>query len=91
MLLLPCPFCGRRPETEFSYGGDATLRRPADPDAVSDYAWTEYVYFRGNPKGAHRELWFHAHGCGRWVEVERDTVTHEVTGSCFAAGREAAS
>jgi len=75
MLRIPCPHCGSRPETEFVYGGDANVRRP-DPATASDAEWTEYLYLRDNPKGAHRELWLHAAGCHQWLVVERDTVTH---------------
>ena len=25
-----------------------------------------------------RERWFHAHGCRRWFNVARDSVTHEI-------------
>ena len=28
MLEIKCPYCGRRSQNEFSYGGDATLKRP---------------------------------------------------------------
>ena len=31
MLLIPCPWCGARPENEFRYGGEAHIARPADP------------------------------------------------------------
>ncbi len=31
MLLIHCPYCGERPEIEFSYGGQAHLARPAQP------------------------------------------------------------
>lgn len=78
MLLIACPHCGPRPETEFAYGGDASARHPDDPAALSDEAWTDHVYFRDNPRGAHRELWFHAAGCGKWLIVERDTVAHSI-------------
>ena len=74
MMLIPCPHCGPRPETEFVYGGDANVKRP-DPSA-SDAEWTDYIYIRDNPKGAHRELWLHAAGCHSWLTIERDTVTH---------------
>lgn len=74
MMLIPCPHCGPRPETEFVYGGDANVKRP-DPGA-SDAAWTDYIYVRDNPKGAHRELWLHASGCHAWLTVERDTISH---------------
>ena len=29
MLRIPCPFCGTRDHTEFSYEGDATVVYPA--------------------------------------------------------------
>jgi len=48
MMLIPCPHCGPRPETEFVYGGDANVKRP-DP-AAPDAEWTDYIYFRDNPK-----------------------------------------
>jgi heterotetrameric sarcosine oxidase delta subunit len=35
MLLIPCPWCGPRNQIEFTYGGDATVRRPAPDAAVS--------------------------------------------------------
>ena len=31
MLLINCPYCGPRPELEFSYGGQAHIARPAEP------------------------------------------------------------
>jgi methylglutamate dehydrogenase subunit B len=79
MLLIPCPWCGPRNQVEFTYGGDATLRRPA-PDAP-DAAWVEYVYLRDNARGPHAELWLHGAGCRRWCVVRRDTRTHEILGS----------
>ncbi len=33
---------------------------------------------RSNPKGAHRERWYHEAGCRRWFNIERDTLTHEI-------------
>lgn len=81
MLLLKCPWCGARAQTEFSYGGDATIQRPAEPEAVSLSAWLDYVYLRENPRGPHVEWWHHGAGCRRWFKVRRDTLTHEVLGS----------
>ena len=37
MLLIPCPWCGPRDETEFRYGGQAGIVTPPDPDAID--AW----------------------------------------------------
>ena len=79
MLLIPCPWCGARAQSEFSYGGDATLKRPA-PDAPVE-AWTAFVYQRDNPAGPHEELWFHGAGCRQWFRVRRDTRTHEIIAS----------
>jgi heterotetrameric sarcosine oxidase delta subunit len=77
MLLIACPWCGAREETEFAYGGDATLKRP-DPARADDAQWYAYVYLRTNPKGPHDELWYHAAGCRRWLRVTRDTASHAI-------------
>ncbi len=79
MLLIPCPWCGPRPDSEFSAGGEAHIVRPADPATLSDEEWGWYLYFRNNTKGLQRERWVHTHGCRRWFNVARDTVTHEIT------------
>ena len=76
MLSIPCPFCGPRDETEFSYGGPAHVARPEL--SATDREWAHYLYHRANTKGPYRERWLHAFGCGRWFNVLRDTVTHEV-------------
>jgi methylglutamate dehydrogenase subunit B len=79
MLLIPCPWCGPRSEVEFTYGGDATVRRP---DAgAPDAEWFRYVYLRDNPMGPHDEWWLHGAGCRQWFRVRRDTHTHEILGS----------
>ena len=78
MMQIKCPFCGLRDYTEFTYGGDANVRRPTNPDALSDEQWSEYVYLRDNPRGVHDELWQHMAGCRRWIAVRRNTYTHDV-------------
>lgn len=75
MLLIPCPWCGKRPENEFHYGGQAGVARPPDPAATDDVAWSAYLYLRINPKGRHAERWRHQYGCGRFFNCVRDTVT----------------
>jgi sarcosine oxidase subunit delta len=77
MIRIPCPFCGTRDHTEFSYEGDATVQYPA-LDATQD-EWFEAVFLRDNPRGPHREYWRHAYGCGSFLEVVRDTVTHQIS------------
>ncbi len=81
MLLIRCPWCGPREEIEFSYGGEAHIARPKDPDALSHAEWAAYVFMRTNPKGKYRERSVHAHGCRRWFNAVRDTVTHEFSGT----------
>jgi len=78
MLLIPCPYCGERPELEFTYGGQAHIARPADPSALTDEQWAEYLYMRDNPKGPHAERWRHTHGCGRFFNVVRDTSSDAI-------------
>ena len=78
MLLIPCPWCGPRDEVEFRYGGQAAIAHPADPDALDDAAWSEYLFLRDNPKGSWRERWVHSAGCRRWFDIERDTLTNEI-------------
>ncbi len=77
MLRIACPFCGPRDHAEFSYEGDATVLWPAlgDEDRA---AWHRAVFLRRNPAGPHREYWQHSQGCRMWLEVERDTCTHEI-------------
>ena len=78
MLLIPCPWCGPRDESEFHYGGEAHIVRPTDSDALSDAEWTDYLFMRKNPSGRHLEQWAHSAGCRRWFNVQRDTLTYEI-------------
>ena len=63
MLLIECPYCGPRDETEFRHGGQAHVPYPADPDALSDREWAEYLFYRDNPRGTIAERWLHTAGC----------------------------
>jgi sarcosine oxidase, subunit delta len=81
MLLIPCPYCGPRPEIEFKCGGQAHVARPANPDIESDEAWAAFLYFRDNPRGLHAERWVHSHGCQRWFNSLRDTVSDTIVAS----------
>jgi heterotetrameric sarcosine oxidase delta subunit len=79
MMLIPCPWCGPRNQVEFTYGGDATVERPAD-DAPME-AWFAYVYLRDNPRGPHDEWWLHSAGCRIWFAVRRVTRTLDILAS----------
>ena len=76
MMQIPCICCGPRDETEFVCGGTSHIVRPEL--SASDAVWGEYLFFRDNPKGLHRERWRHAYGCGQWFNLVRDTLTHEI-------------
>jgi sarcosine oxidase subunit delta len=75
MLLIDCPYCGLRPELEFSYGGQAHIARPRDPASLDDPAWAGYLYMRQNTRGVHAERWRHVRGCARFFNALRDTTT----------------
>jgi len=72
-LMIPCPHCGPREYTEFTFGGE--LRELEAPDPRTDF---ERVYLRENLPGPQRERWFHALGCRRWLTLTRDTARNVV-------------
>ena len=72
-LEVPCPNCGPRPYTEFTFGGEERPVRA--PDAEADFA---RVYLPENVAGRQRERWFHALGCRSWFTVARDTTTNGI-------------
>ena len=78
MLLIPCPNCGPRDETEFRYGGQAHVAYPENPAELSDREWAEYLFYRDNPKGAFAERWLHSTSCRQWFNMLRDTSTYEI-------------
>ncbi|WP_298857682.1 sarcosine oxidase subunit delta [uncultured Sulfitobacter sp.] len=80
-MRIPCPLCGPRDRREFYYKG-AALDCP-DPEAGAQ-AWDDYVHLRENPAGVTRDLWQHEAGCGAWIVVTRNTVSHEVLGAVLA-------
>jgi sarcosine oxidase subunit delta len=76
MLLIHCPYCQEtRPEAEFAYAGEAHIARPADPSVMTDEEWRNHLYIRNNQRGTHFERWRHIHGCGRFFNAVRDTVS----------------
>lgn len=76
MLLIRCPYCGEeRPELEFRHAGEAHLVRPSTIADMSDEDFEGYFFIRQNPKGLVYERWRHVHGCGRFFNAVRDTVS----------------
>lgn len=82
-MRITCPNCGDRDRREFYYQGDALAVQRPDVDAGLD-AWDDYLHNRDNPAGETQDLWFHEAGCGAWLVVTRNTVTHEVQKAVLA-------
>ena len=78
MFLIRCPNCGERDLSEFSYGGEAHIARPTEPNGMSDAEWADYVFLRSNPKGVLAERWNHQAGCRRWFNMLRNTATDDI-------------
>ncbi|MFJ5695420.1 sarcosine oxidase subunit delta [Arthrobacter sp. NPDC093125] len=78
MLLISCPNCGPRDETEFHYGGQAHVAYPENPNNLNDREWAEYLFYRENTKGTFAERWVHSTGCRQWFNMLRDTVTYDI-------------
>jgi sarcosine oxidase subunit delta len=89
-MRLTCPLCGDRDHREFYYYGAADYLRRPGPEA-DDAAWDNYLHLRDNPAGPLKEVWQHEYGCAAWIEVTRNTVTHEVLASRLVADRASAS
>ncbi len=99
MLLIPCPHCGPRNESEFQHGGPTRRMRPGEADgldhvpgqlsdgildrgvdSLDDAQWVDYLTVPINPMGPVDEKWWHVRGCGAWLTLRRDTVTHQILG-----------
>jgi methylglutamate dehydrogenase subunit B len=82
-MLIPCPYCGARDVSEFTYQGDGNRTRP-DPAATDQAEWNAYVYDRRNPAGEHHEIWQHSGGCRAHLAVTRNTLTHKISDVAMA-------
>jgi sarcosine oxidase subunit delta len=69
--------CGDRDRREFYYQGAAVMLARPEPNA-GEAAWDDYLHLRENPAGMTRDLWQHEGGCGAWLVVTRDTLTHGI-------------
>lgn len=76
MLLIHCPYCDEeRPELEFRNAGEAHIARSSDIASETDENFEKFFFIRSNPKGLIFERWRHIHGCGRFFNAARDTMT----------------
>ena len=76
-MRIECPLCGARDRREFYYAGHASALERPDP-AASAETWDDYLHIRENLAGVTDDLWHHEAGCGAWLVVTRDTVSHAV-------------
>ena len=75
MLLIPCPNCGPRDESEFDYGGPV-IALPTLEASTSD--WHQALHLSGTTDQRVDEHWYHSAGCECWIRISRDLVTHEI-------------
>ena len=75
MKQIACPHCGNRAQAEFVYERSADSVVPLD--AAPDVA-VAALFSRANLRGVEEELWRHTHGCGMWLLIRRDRVSHEI-------------
>ena len=75
MLLIPCPHCGPRIQEEFAYERslDSVVRLDDAPDVAM-----AALFSRANLRGEEAEIWVHAQGCGQWLRLTRDRMSHAI-------------
>ncbi len=84
-MVLRCPHCGPRAQTEFVY--ERTVDSVVLLDATAEDAM-KTLFNRTNPRGMDEEIWRHTYGCRAWMVITRHRVTNEIT-SVRAVGPEA--
>lgn len=75
MMLIDCPHCGPRAQTEFTY--ERTVDSVVLPSDPPETAMTR-LYERTNPRGVDDEIWRHTFGCRAWLVMTRHRVTNVI-------------
>ncbi|RZV44236.1 MAG: sarcosine oxidase subunit delta [Acidimicrobiales bacterium] len=75
MLLVPCPNCGPRNQSDLRLVGES-ISRP-DPNTASREEWGAYLYLRENVADWQTETWYCRAGCRTYFKAERNTATNE--------------
>ncbi|MGI9605595.1 MAG: sarcosine oxidase subunit delta [Acidimicrobiales bacterium] len=75
MLVVPCPNCGPRNQSDLRLVG-AAVPRP-NPNEATRAEWGEYLYLRENPAGWLEETWYCRSGCRTYFNLERHQATNE--------------
>lgn len=79
MLKIYCPYCEEYlPEIEFHCEGEAHIERPSNMADISDAEFEKFFFIRENQKGLVYERWRHVHGCGRFFNAVRHTVSDKI-------------
>jgi len=78
MMLIPCPHCGPRAQSEFIY--ERTVDSVVPLDAPSQEAMAK-LFTRNTPRGVDDEIWRHTYGCRAWMILTRHRVTNEISES----------
>jgi heterotetrameric sarcosine oxidase delta subunit len=73
MLLIPCPYCGERDESEFDYGGRVVDFPTLD---ASTSEWHQAVHLCPDNAEWADEFWYHFAGCERWIRLRRNLSNH---------------
>jgi heterotetrameric sarcosine oxidase delta subunit len=74
MLLIPCPHCGERDESEFDYGGRAVALPRLN--ATTD-EWHQALHLGNNNEDCVDEYWYHYAGCECWIRLRRNLSNHD--------------
>ncbi len=74
---LHCPWCGDRPDSEFTYY--CTEEGVAGTKSRKQQDQHDRIYLRSNHVGEHVEIWQHTFGCRGWLRVVRHNLTHTIS------------
>ena len=83
MLLIDCPYCGERDESEFSYGGRCIVYPPLDSSTTRG-DWHRAIHLHDGSQNVINEYWYHEFGCEQWIGIKRDIESHEITSTSTA-------
>lgn len=76
MLLIHCPYCEEeRPELEFSGAGEAHIERPTNLAEINEDDFEKFFFIKENDKGIVFERWRHTHGCAKFFNAVRHSVS----------------
>jgi methylglutamate dehydrogenase subunit B len=84
-MFIPCPICGEREISEFVVRGEALGARPTASGTAPVSTFHDYYYLRSNRAGPIHEHWYHVSGCLNWIDVQRDTRTHQILAAALAS------